>query len=147
MNLELTLVPFGQLTYVIPGILPYLKKSEAWTMGRAKTDDIVRFLLDGTMNLWLVFDPDTMQIYGYNITEVKQYPQCKMLVIQYSAGEPHSMQFIEEKMHQVLDQFAKDADCAGIEAMGRPGWGPHLRKRGYTVQTVCYEKFFSGELQ
>lgn len=145
MKLHVTLVPVGRLGFLIPELLQYLQKSEHWTMGRANIDDILRFLLTGQMHLWAVYDPETKQIYGYNITEVKEYPQCKMLVVQYSAGEPNHMQYVENEMHHVLESFAKDAGCVGIEAFGRPGWEPHLKKHGFTVKTVVYEKFFGEQ--
>ena len=65
-----------------------------------------------------------------------------MLVIQYCAGEANHMQYVEDKMYNVLDKFAKDTECAGIELIGRPGWGKHVKKRGYEIQSVMYQKFF-----
>ena len=146
MNLDISLIPFGHLGHVIPGLLPYLKKSEDWTHGRAKVDDILKFLVNGQMYLWLVFDKDDNTIYGHVITEVKEYPQLKVLVIQYCSGEAHHMKHVEDKMYNILDQFAKDADCAGIELYGRPGWGPHVRKYGYTTEMVVFSKFFEGDV-
>lgn len=145
MNLRVSLVPQGRIAYVIPDILGYLHKSETWTAGRATVDDILRFLLTGQMMLWAVYNPEDKAVYGYNITEVKEYPQCKMLVVQYSAGEPHYMQFVDAEMHDTLERFAKDAGCAGIEAFGRPGWEPHLKQHGFTTKTVVYEKFFGEQ--
>jgi hypothetical protein len=143
MNLEITLVPYGQISYVIPSLIKYLEKSEGWTHGRSSVDDIVRFVLTGQMHLWAVYEPDTEHIYGYVITEVKQYPQCKMLVIQYCAMEPNHMRHVEEVMHETSERFAKTMGCAGIEFFGRPGWEPHVKKRGFTVKTIVFEKFFN----
>lgn len=105
-------------------------------------DDILRFLFNGQMQLWMVFSPEQQQVYGYVITEVKAYPQCKMLVIQYCAGEENHMQYCEDKMYELLDKFAKESGCIGIELVGRPGWGKHVKKRGYEIQSVMYQKFF-----
>jgi hypothetical protein len=89
-----------------------------------------------------VFDPEIQKIHGYVITEIKQYPQSKMFVIQYCAMEPNHMKYVDEVMHETADRFARDAGCAGVEFFGRPGWEPHVKKRGYTVKTVVFEKFF-----
>ena len=97
------------------------------------------------MQLWVVFSPEEQRAYGHVITEIKQYPQCKMLVIQYCAGEHNHMQFVEDKMYDVLDDFAKNTQCAGIELIGRPGWGKHVKKRGYEIQSVMYQKFFKDQ--
>ena len=90
----------------------------------------------------LSYSPEQQKIYGHVITEVKEYPRCKMLVIQYCAGEENHMQYCEDKMYELLDKFAKDTGCVGIELIGRPGWGKHVKKRGYEVQSVMYQKFF-----
>lgn len=143
MNLQITLVPYGQISYVIPSLIKYLEKSEGWTHGRSSVDDIVRFVLTGQMHLWAVYEADTEQVFGYVITEVKQYPQCKMLVIQYCAMEPNHMRYVEEVMHETSERFAQTMGCAGIEFFGRPGWEPHVKKRGFTVKTIVFEKFFN----
>jgi ABC-type molybdate transport system substrate-binding protein len=142
MNLTISLVPYGQISYMVSPLIKYLQKSEDWTKGRSSVDDIVRFVLTGQMQLWVVFDPETQEIHGYVITEIKQYPQSKMFVIQYCAMEPNHMKYVEDVMHETADHFARDAGCAGIEFFGRPGWEPHVKKRGYTVKTVVFEKFF-----
>ena len=108
MNLEISLVPIGNVSATIPGLLPYFAESEVWARGRTKVDDILRFILNGRVQLWVIFCIEKQKIYGHVITEVKQYPQCKMLVIQYCAGEANHMQYVEDKMYDVLDKFAKD---------------------------------------
>lgn len=142
MSYDITLVPFGRISYVIPSLIKYLEKSEYWAAGRVNVDDIVRFVLNGQMHLWAVFDPQDNKIYGFLITEIKQYPQKSMLVIQYCAGEPQHMKHSEDQVYAVLEKFAIDAGCRGVEFFGRPGWEPHVKKRGYTTKTVVYEKHF-----
>ncbi len=140
--MKMTLVPNGQVAQLIPALWPYLATSEEWTHGRAKVDDILRFILTGQMQLWVGHEDN--EIYGHVITEVKTYPRCKMLVIQYCAGEANHMQYVEDQMYDLLDRFAKDAGCAGIEFVGRPGWRKSAGSHGYTVQSVTYQKFFKG---
>jgi hypothetical protein len=142
MKLEISFVPNGNISTAIPTLLPYLAESELWTRGRSKVDDILRFLFNGQMQLWVVFCTEEQKLYGYLITEVKQYPQCKMLVIQYCCIEANHMQFVEDKMQEIAESFAKDMQCIGIEFVGRPGWGKHIKKYGYDVQSVSYQKFF-----
>lgn len=142
MNLSISLVPYGQISYMVSPLIKYLQKSEDWAKGRSSIDDIVRFVLTGQMQLWVVYEPESQEIYGYVITEIKQYPQSKMFVIQYCAMESNHMKYVEDVMHETADRFARDAGCSGIEFFGRPGWEPHVKKRGYTVKTVVFEKFF-----
>ena len=142
MNLDISLVPYGKIAYVIPSLIRYLNESESWALGRANIDDLVRFALTGQMQLWAVYDEETNEMHGFLMTEIKSYPQKKMFVIQYCAMTSNHMKHIEDKMHETADKFAKDMGCHGIEFFGRPGWEPHVKKRGYTVKTVVYEKHF-----
>ena len=142
MNLEISLVPVGYVSTAIPGLLPYLVESEVWSRGRSKVDDILRFVLNGQMQLWVVFSKEENKLYGHIITEVKAYPQCKMLQVQYCAMEKNHMQYVDDKMQELAEKFAKDMDCNGIEFIGRPGWGKHMKDYGYEVQSITYQKFF-----
>jgi hypothetical protein len=138
--MKIDIVPISQLFSVLPTLAPYLEESAKWTRGRAITEDIFRFLLNGQMLLLAVHDKGT--VYGHVICEVKVYPQCKMLTVQYCAGKPHHMQFIEDEMYALLDDLARQAGAAGVEFVGRPGWGKSAKAHGYDVQSVTYQKFF-----
>ena len=140
MRLEFSLVPYGVIYTVIPRILKYLQVSERWTRGRSSVDDILKFILTGQMQLWVVIDGQ--EISGQVITEVKQYPQCKMLTVQYCAAEPHCMEFVSDEAFGTLERFAKDNGCVGVEMIGRPGWKKEMFKQGYVTRSVMYQKFF-----
>ena len=141
--MKVSLVPPGMVSGVIPALLPYLRKSEKWTRGRATVDDILRFVLNGQMQLWIVHEENT--IYGHVVTEIKEYPRCKMLTVQYCAGEPSHMQYVDDEIFNLLDRFAKDAGCTGVEFVGRPGWRKQADKYGFEVRSVMYQKFFKEE--
>ena len=145
MTHAVTLIPYGSLWQVLPHLADSLHKSEFWSRGRASVDDIVRFLYVGQMYLWYVYDSTQVGLQGYLITEVKEYPRKKMLVIQYCAGDTGVLEDSAEVVFNTLERFAKDAGCAGVEFFGRPGWTPHAKKRGYDVQTVVYEKHFGEQ--
>lgn len=138
--MKISLVPVGQVAGTIPAILPFLNESVEWARGRVTADDLLRFVLSGQMHLWVVHEDNVA--HGHVITEIKQYPQCKMLAIQYCAMKPGALAMIEDEMQFVAAQFAADAGCAGIEFVGRPGWRYTARKYGYSVQSVMYQKFF-----
>jgi hypothetical protein len=144
VNLEISAIPHGDITYLIPKLLPHLPKSAEWSLGRSDIDDIVAFLYSSKMILSIVYDADTNDIHGYVICEVKQYPQFKMLLMQYCAGETGVMEQVEEQMHRYVETLAKALQCAGVEFVGRPGWKRTMLKHGYSANTVVYEKFFEG---
>lgn len=138
--MEINLVPIGRVAGLIPDILPYLQESAGWSRGRATSDDLLRFVLNGEMHLWVVHD--TQNFYGHVITEIKQYPRLKMLTVQYCAMKPWTMDVISDQMHSIAEQFAKSAGCSGVEFVGRPGWRKTANQYGYAVQSVMYQKFF-----
>ena len=137
MNLHL--IPVGYVAGVIPSLLPYLQESQEWSEGRSNVDDILRFVLNGQMQLWAV--NEDAKIYGHVITEVKHYPQFKMLVVQYCCAAPHSMQYVDDEAFDIFERFAKDTGCVGVEFVGRPGWRKQAAKYGYELQSVTYQKF------
>jgi hypothetical protein len=145
VNYHLSYIPRGIITEVVAQILPYLPKSEEWSIGRSQVDDIVGFLYSGQMHLIGVYDNDSQRMHGYVICEIKKYPQFKMLVMQYTAGEPGVMAHVEDKMHMFVEDLAKAFDCKGVEFVGRPGWKKTMLKHGYSANTIVYEKFFEGE--
>lgn len=112
-------------------------------MGRSNVDDILCMVLTGKVQLWVVHDKEA--VYGHVITEITQYPQCKMLTIQYCAMKPWTMDLISAKMHETAERFAKDFGCAGVEFNGRSGWRNVAKEQGYEVQSVMYQKFFKEQ--
>jgi hypothetical protein len=142
MSYQIDYVSYGLLSAVLPRVTQYFQKSEAWSRGRCRIDDIYRYLFSQEMQLWLVHNPELQDMVGYVITQIKQYPQCRMLVLLYCAGETQHMHFVEDEMYQKLEDFAKAEKCSGIEFYGRPGWTKSARAHGYTSQSIVYEKFF-----
>ncbi len=138
--MDIHLVPPGQVAGIVPALLPYLQESAGWSRGRVTTDDLLRFVLNGEMQLWAVHEGD--HAYVHVITEIKQYPRLKMLTVQYCAMKPWTMDVISDQMHSLAEQFAKAAGCAGVEFVGRPGWRKTANEYGYAVQSVMYQKFF-----
>lgn len=138
--MDIHLVPPTNVAGLVPALLPYLEESESWTRGRATKDDLLQFVSNGRMHLWVVEQDEN--VYGHIITEVKEYPQLKMLAVQYCAMKPWTMDLVSDKMHEIAERFAKDAGCAGVEFVGRPGWRNVAKENGYSVQSVVYQKFF-----
>ncbi len=138
--MEINLIPPGQVAGVVPALLPYLQESAGWSRGRVTTDDLLRFVLNGEMQLWAVHEGGNG--YGHVITEIKQDARLKRLTVQCCAMKPWTMDLISDQMHSIAEQFAKSAGCAGVEFVGRPGWRKTTNEYGYAVQSVMYQKFF-----
>ena len=81
--MKISYVPIGHIAGLVPALLPYLAKSEAWSGGRVSKDDLLRLILTDMVQLWVVHE--NADIHGFFGLEVKLYPRCKMLTIQYCA--------------------------------------------------------------
>ena len=144
MKLDISYIPTENVPAVLPQMRKYLEIAAQHTQGRVTSGDIVDLVISGNQQLWLVFDVDTRDPYGVFITEVRQYPQRRMLAVQNCAVEPHHMQFVAGRMQECARAFAEANGCAGIELTGRPGWGKLLKQYGYDTQAVICHKFFGS---
>jgi len=142
MSYGVTWVPYGRITGVIPQLIPFLAKSEYWATGKVDVDDIVKNLYSGQDLLWAIYKEDTEEVVGFVITEIKQYPQKKVLSWKYTAGDIGILPGAEEVVHSTIERFARDTRCDGMEAIGRFGWKHQAKKYGYTPYMVMYEKSF-----
>jgi len=141
MSLDITYVPVGLLHKTVGALSKYVTEAAEVSKGRSSADDILRAFFTGAYQLWLVLDKDLV-VYGFFATEVKQYPQYKMLVVQHSVIEPNRMHEVEPRMQEMAEAFAKGQGCRGIEFVGRRGWRRHAEKYGYTSSSVVYHRFF-----
>lgn len=138
--MNISLVPYGQITALVASTLQHIQVCSNLSNGRSSVDDIVRFLLTGRTHLWVIHDAEG--IHGIIITEITEYPQKKLLTMQYCSMETGVLEVISEYMHTLMEQFAKDSGCAGVEYIGRAGWRATARKHGYNDSIVMYQKFF-----
>lgn len=146
MNLTISIVPNGMITQVIGGISKYLVTASELTRGRCSVDDLARFIYTGYYALWVFLDEDTKAIVGFYVTEIKSYPQSRMLCVQHCVTEPGCLEDgFSVVMQDVLTRYAKDADCTGIEFVGRLGWKKKFTKEfGYTATNAVYQMFLEG---
>ena len=143
MSLRISIVPYGSLTQVLGGLYGYLQTAAEWSRGRSNADDIVRACYTNAYQMWVVHDDD--RLYGFFTTEVKQYPQMKMMCVQHCVIEPNHMSAVENEMQEIAKRYAEHNGCSGIEFAGRPGWKRHAAKYGYHKQSVVYQRFFDKE--
>jgi len=120
----------------VEGLLaPAVEKSNGrWTM-----DHLYGNLVAGQKHLWVVFD-ETKSINCVAVTSVVDYPAKKMLSMEFLGGKD-----IEEwafKLLEVLNRFAGDAGCGGIEATARFGFWKWLEKDGFDKAYTVFEKRF-----
>ena len=144
MSLDITLIQPGNVYKALVAIGRHLEIAAERSDGRSNPDDLIRLMLAGQYQLWVVYENDTnpLKVLGFFNTEVKVYPQRRMLVVQHCVMDPNHMLEVEDRMQELAERFAKDSGCVGIEFVGRPGWKKHAHKYKYSSHSVVYQRFF-----
>jgi hypothetical protein len=83
----------------------------------------------------IAFDEETFK--GAVVTNIMNYPQKKILCMQFCGGE--ELKLWKQPMLDLLKRFARDLGCEGIESTGRPGWAKIFENDGYKATWVTYE--------
>jgi len=141
-NIKKTLVKPKDLGFVWPFIEKLLNKSIKRSYGRTSTDDLLQECLYEESHLWIFYEEDKYpEILGCGITQINDYPSgLRMLNIDHLAGNHHD-KWTQEGL-RFVEEFAKDANCDGIEALGRPGFWNWLKDENYDKIAVAYQKRF-----
>ena len=139
---EISLVPFDKVPLVWKKVEKYLKKSAGRSGGRTRIEDIYYELINNKTNLWIIFEKESDEIIGVQITLFNTYPTGKkMLNLEHTAGI--NMQDWVEKGIDVITKFAKDTECEGLEGIGRHGqWNWVKNKKGWKKPATFYEYIF-----
>lgn len=69
--------------------------------------------------------------HGFFVTEIKDYPEERVLVVQLLSGaRGHKREWVAEGVEH-LRRFAKENNCAAVEATCRLGLEPLLKPFGW----------------
>ncbi|QBX32597.1 MAG: hypothetical protein GOVbin2604_49 [Gammaproteobacteria virus GOV_bin_2604] len=122
-----------------------LKKSAKRSEGRTNTNDLFEECMAGTSSLWIVYEQEKFpELLGCGITQINHYPTgLKMLNIDHVAGV-HQEKWTKGAL-DVLERFAKDVNCDGIESLGRPGFWSWIKNDNWSRMAVAYQKRFDNE--
>lgn len=122
-----------------------LKKSAKRSEGRTNTNDLFEECMAGTSSLWIVYEEEKFpELLGCGITQINHYPTgLKMLNIDHVAGV-HQEKWTKGAL-DVLERFAKDVNCDGIESLGRPGFWSWIKNDNWSRMAVAYQKRFDDE--
>ena len=110
--------------------------------GRHDFMSIMAGLGTGRYQLWMAFDEMNSPI-GALITTIERYPLMDMLNLLFCGGE--SLENWHEEMLEVLERFAKENGCDGMELVGRYGWKPFLEKFGWEASYLVCQRTFEIE--
>ena len=119
-------------------VSPLLEKSIATAHGRYSMDDILREIVNFEQHLWVVFDDE--RILAALTTKFVGYPKKRILAGQFLGGE--KIMYWREPMLEMLERWAMDNNCDGMEMTGRKGFEKILGPHGWTPEYTVFEKMF-----
>jgi len=131
-----SLVPFDHVPEVWPQIEGYMARAAEYTYGRFDAEDIKNAVMQYDHDLWVSFN-ENKEIKGVVITTFKHYPKKKCLDLVFTSGD--DLEQWKDGMLRVLQHWAFDNHCDGIESSGRLGWSKIFQKDGYKPLWQTYE--------
>lgn len=125
--IQVTLIPREHVSEVWPLVKDYLAEAAKYTHGRYEVDDIYDAIMDYDHMLWIAFDEE--KIKGAVVTNFANYPKKKYLVMSFCGGV--ELDQWKDSMLKLLQHWAFDNHCDGIEATARIGWTKIFKDDGH----------------
>jgi hypothetical protein len=133
--MEVSIVPAQHIDECWPLVAPHLEKAVEYTYGRFTLDDIYTAVKDDSYTLWVAFDDEGVK--GAVVTNFTLYPRKKFVHLAFIGGvDGHNW---KEPMLDILQRWAYDNGCNGLESVGRPGWSKIFENYGYKLVGYAYE--------
>lgn len=133
--IEVSLVPTQFIDTCWAQIEPFMEKAAKYTHGRYTSDDIYDSVVEHDYQLWVAFDKKGIK--GAVVTNMVIYPKRKLLCMSFCGG--HDLKEWKTPMLSLLQKYAKDMGCDGIEATARAGWAKIFTNDGYKQHWVTFE--------
>lgn len=96
---------------------PLIKKACLSTKGRFNSNDVKKWLDEGTCQLWVVEHEN--EVVAVSVTEILNYPKMKVCRVNIVAGKGRNDW---QHFKQGIEDWAKKEGCRRIEALARLGW-------------------------
>jgi hypothetical protein len=138
----ITMVPANYLNNLWPDVRTQLAKATKRSNGRWSLEFLYAAILNGSQQLWVAFDSEN-NIDGVGTTEILQYPEKKMLAVQFLGGDNFNS-WVWEMLDRFKD-FGRDNSCQGIEATARMGFWKWLEQDEFSRSFVVYERSLEDE--
>lgn len=125
--IQVSLVPREHVDRCWDGVKDFLARAADYTHGRYEVDDIYDAIMDYDHTLWIAFDE--MGFKGAVVTNFINYPKKKYLCMVFCGGE--DLKEWKDPMLKLLQCWAHDNHCDGIEATARMGWTKIFKDDGH----------------
>ena len=123
-----SLIPSDHVEEVWPKVQHHMERAAEYTFGRYDVNDIKDSITQYDHDLWIAFDDDKV-IKGAVVTTFKHYPKAKYLDMVFIGGDDGLAW--KDDMLKMLQHWAYDNNCDGIESTARFGWAKIFKEDGY----------------
>lgn len=125
----LTGVPRRHLETMWPLVLPWLAAVEEYADGRETVSDLRKWLDGGELQLWVWMEEDDT-VTGVLITEIVHMAKGLICRLRVCTGRDPE-RWIPSM--SIIEAWAREEGCGGVEPIARPGWAKLLAPIGYRV--------------
>jgi hypothetical protein len=132
---KVSLVPSGHIDDVWPAVAGYIQNALKYTDGRYELEDVLDQLQHHGHLLWIAFDEE--RIKGAVVTQIMDYPRKRYLGCPFVTGDDFTSW--KAPMFEMLQRFARDNDCVGLEATARLGWSRVFKNDGYEAMWQTFQ--------
>ena len=133
--MQVSAVPAEYVKQVWPDVKEYLQGAADYTHGRYEVEDILDSITDYDHTLWIAFTEEGIK--GAVVTNFIDYPRKRMLCMSFCGGV--QLENWKDPMLQLLQRWAKDNECDGIEATARLGWSKIFKSDGHKSLWQTFE--------
>ena len=134
--IQVSMVPKEHVDAVWKDVEGYLEGAAEYTYGRFEVEDIYDSITQYDSDLWIAFE-DEGKIIGAVVTRFIDYPRKRFLSMDFTGGV--QLKKWKQKMLELLQKWAYDNYCEGIESSGRPGWSKIFSEDGHKLRFHTYE--------
>lgn len=114
---------------------PHLERALEHSDGEFEIDDVLKFLLDRTMQLWVLYDISTHDVVMAGCTEIVVHPNKKICRVVLIGGL--SMDLWQAQT-LVFEDWAREQGCVQMETLARKGLAKKLTELDYKqIYQVC----------
>jgi hypothetical protein len=133
--MQVSAVPAEYVKQVWPDVVEYLRGAAEYTHGRYEVEDILDSITDYDYTLWIAFNEEGIK--GAVVTNFSDYPRKRMLCMQFCGGT--QLDLWKGPMLSLLQKWAFDNDCDGVEATARLGWSKIFKSDGHKPLWQTFE--------
>ena len=114
---------------------PHLEKALEHSDGEFEINDVLKFLLDRAMQLWVLYDTSTHDVVMAGCTEIVVYPNKKICRVVLMGGLSMNLW---QSQTTAFEEWAREQGCTQMETLARKGLAKKLTKLDYRqVYQVC----------